>query len=216
MSLLNSTEKFSKRKKITLALLSIFSVVLIVGLIYLARAIPNATNIDFTSIRKNLSTQGISGKSKPAADMKSLFTKGFEESVEERQASKERDIFVKESRSRIYVETAMNDYYRENYSEAFRRLERAKSYNPGNFLAARLSAQINLELRRYKKAYDDLERARQIPNEDDTVARDLDVLRKIMRYTRSEIDVLQRQVHKNPNDLLASARLEELYEQMKD
>lgn len=215
MSLL-STEGFSKKKKISIALLSIFSIILILGLIYLARAVPTATNIDFTSIRKNLSTQGITAKSKPEADMKSLFTKGFEQTAHEKQVSQERAAYVKESRARIYVESAISDYHRENYSEAFRRLERAQSYDPGNYLAARLSAQINLELRRYKRAYDDLERARQIPNEDDTVARDLDVLRKIMRYTRSEIDILQRHVHKNPGDALASARLEELYDQMKD
>lgn len=216
MSLLKNVDGLSKRKKMTLIFLSVISVIIILVIIYLAKSVPAATSIDFTTIRKNLSNQGASPKSPNDTNFESLFRTGYESTETEKQLSKQRASYVDESRARLYVENALMDYYRGDYDEAFRRIERTMSYDSSNFLATRLNAQMNMELRRYKRAYNDLERAKQIPNEDDTVTRDLDVLRKIIRYTRSEIDVLQRHVHKTPSDMLAKARLDELYEQLKE
>lgn len=213
MSLLNNQEAANKKKRTLWVTVGLASTIVIIMLAYIGQKIPTATSIDFTSIRQNLSTKRI--KSKGSVRGEGLGN-GYSQSEDEKKFSAKRSAFVNQARARIYVEDAQMDYFQRNYPEARRRIDRAKEYDPSNFLAVRLSAQIYLDLRKYKKAYDDLERAKQIPNEDETISRDLDILRKLIRYTRSEIDRLQRYVYKHPNDEIAAARLVELYDQMED
>ena len=49
-----------------------------------------------------------------------------------------------------------------------------------------------------------------------TIARDLDVLRKLLRYSRNEIDQLRQTVNENPDNKVAKARLKELEERIQD
>ena len=67
-----------------------------------------------------------------------------------------------------------------------------------------------------RKAFNNLERANQLPNDDKTIARDLDVLRKLLRYSRNEIDQLRQTVNENPDNKVAKARLKELEERIQD
>lgn len=215
MSLLSNKDEIAKKRKMVIILSAIISAIIIVVVGFLAYKIPKSTNMDFTSIRKNIGG-GIVAKSRVDTDIRSMFSVGYEVSEAEKQFSEERSTFIKENRSREYTEQALMDYYRGNFKEAFRRVDRAISYDNANYVAARLRAQLNLELRNYTRAYFDLERARQIPNEDSTLERDMNVLKRLIRYTRIEVENLQRYVHANPNDLIASARLEELYDQIKE
>ena len=89
-------------------------------------------------------------------------------------------------------------------------MERAKCYDPKNFAVFKLSGQIFFERSRYRCAFNDWARASQLPNDDQTILRDLDVLKRLIRYCRTEIDRLQRLVHRNPTDSLSAARLMEL------
>jgi tetratricopeptide (TPR) repeat protein len=214
MSLLSNADQLAKKRKIIIISSSLVGAVILGIIGFLAYNVPKSTNMDFTSIRKNISG-GITAKSHVDADMRSIFASDYEVSEAERQFSEERSLFVKESRGREYTEQALMDYYRGDFKEAFRRVDRAISYDPSNYVATRLRAQLNLELRKYNRAYMDLERALQIPNEDSTLERDINVLKRLIRYTRIEIENLQRYVHGHPEDTLASARLEELYDQMK-
>lgn len=214
MSLLNNQEAVNKKKRTLWITVGLACLIVIIFIIYIGQKIPAATSIDFSSIRKNLSTQGI--KSTGSSSKESRMGGGIAITAEELEGNEKRSAYVNQARARIYYEDAQMDYFLGNYDEARRRIDRAKEYDPSNFLAVRLSAQIYLDLRKYKKAYDDLERAKQIPNEDETVSRDLDVLRKLIRYTRSEIDRLKRYAFKHPEDEVANARLEELYAQMEE
>jgi len=48
------------------------------------------------------------------------------------------------------------------------------------------------------------------------IVRDLDVLKRLIRYARNEIDRLQRQIFRNPDDALSAAKLRELEKQVGD
>jgi tetratricopeptide (TPR) repeat protein len=214
MSLLSNADQIAKKRKIAIAVSLLIAVIVLSVVGFLAYNVPKSTSMDFTSIRKNIGG-GITARSQLDVDMRSMFAASYEVSEAEKQFSEERSLFIKESRSREYTEQALMDYYRGDFKEAYRRVDRAISYDHLNYMAARLRAQLNLETRRYNSAYADLEKARQLSNEDSTLERDINVLKRLIRYTRIEIENLQRYVHGNPGDLLASARLAELYEQMK-
>ena len=131
-------------------------------------------------------------------------------------AIQSRNRYLNESRAREYVESATTDYYHGSYEEALRRLERARIYDPSNYSIFKLSGQIFYEKNKLRKAFNDWERANQLPNDDRTISRDLDVLRRLIRYSRTEMDRLQRTVNREPDNRIARARLRELEEQMRD
>jgi len=123
---------------------------------------------------------------------------------------------IREERAKVYVNTATRDYYNGSYEEALRRLERAKQYDPGSYEALRLSGQIQFEQNYYRKAFNDWSRATQLPNDDQAMSRDLDVVKRLIRYCRHEIDRLQVTIHRNPDDRIAMEKLKELRMRMQD
>lgn len=123
---------------------------------------------------------------------------------------------LRKERADYYLDTATRDYYQGSYDEAIRRLEIAKKFDPTNYDIFRLSGQIFFERNELRKAFNDWATATQLPNNDQSINRDLDVLRHLIRYSRIEIDRLRRDVHKNPGDNLSVARLRELEKQVVD
>lgn len=173
---------------------------------YFATDIPMTTHIDFSSIRSNVK----SGRSN--LDPKAVVA-SITENIKEVRA---RTSFINESRAREYVNSATNDYYRGSYAEALRRLDRAKIYDPSNYSIYKLSGQIFFEQRHYRKAFNSWERAVQLPNDDKTIVRDVDVVKRLLRHGRTEIDRLQQRLYRHPEDQIASARLSELREELSD
>ena len=210
MSFLKNTSKQDNKKTVLWSVIGLFSFIILTLLLYLGHKVPVATSVDFSSIRKNLSNQNYNNYGTNNNNSNSQIQSVTSDNAFHAQ----RASYVNQSRARFYVDDALMDYYKGDFSEAIRRVERAKSYDPTNFSALRLSAQIYLDQRKYRKAYEDLERAKQIPNEDETLARDLDIVRKLIRYTRSDTDRLKRYTYHNPEDKIAVARLNELIEQM--
>ena len=205
-------------KKLWPTIKSIIFVVAVLVLFAFIASLPNTTSIDFAIMRRNLSNYGIrqrnvDGSPKEETSLKPL-TASEAQKLEEQQ--KEREKYVNESRARMFVESATNDYYKGSYDEALRRLDRAGLYDPCNFSAFKLRGQIFFEHNLYRKAFNNLERANQLPNDDKTIARDLDVLRKLLRYSRNEIDQLRQTVNENPDNKVAKARLKELEERIQD
>lgn len=186
---------------------ALVALLLFVG--YLISEVPNSTMIDFSSVRRNL---GNTAKRASLAEPEGEFT----EDPETIAAIQSRNKYLNETRAREYVESATNDYYQGSYEEALRRLERARIYDPGNYSIFKLSGQIFFERNKLRKAFNDWERANQLPNDDRTITRDLDILRRLIRYSRTEIDRLQRTVNREPDNRVAHARLRELKEQMRD
>jgi len=174
---------------------------------YLISEVPLSTSIDFSSVRRNL---GNTADRTPETEDELASPP---DAIEVIQA---RNKYVNENRARQYVESATNDYYQGSYEEALRRLERARIYDPSNYSIFKLSGQIFFEKNKFRKAFNDWERANQLPNDDRTISRDLDVLRRLIRYSRTEMDRLQRTVNKEPDNRVARARLRELEEQMRD
>lgn len=190
---------------------------LIGAFIYFICAIPKNTSIDFAIMRQSLSNFGV--RQREIANSQGIYPRNLTASAAlqlELAEQAERNKYVNESRARMFVESATNDYYHGDYEESLRRLERAKLYDPCNFSIFRLSGQIFFEKNQYRKAFNDLERANSLPNDDKTIARDLDVLRKLLRYSRSEIDSLRHIVHKEPENKIAGARLKELEERVEN
>ncbi len=216
-------DKLPLKNKISLKKLwpTIKSIILVVAVLVLfafIASLPNTTSIDFAIMRRSLSNYGIrqrnvDGSPKEETSLKPL-TASEAQKLEEQQ--KEREKYVNESRARMFVESATNDYYKGSYDEALRRLDRAGLYDPCNFSAFKLRGQIFFEHNLYRKAFNNLERANQLPNDDKTIARDLDVLRKLLRYSRNEIDQLRQTVNENPDNKVAKARLKELEERIQD
>ena len=128
----------------------------------------------------------------------------------------ERELVKSRERATEFLQTATHDYYSGNFSEALRRLERAKWHNPYSHSVFRLSGQIYFEQNRFRKAFDDWSRAVQLPNDDAMMSRDFDVLKKILRYNRNEMDRLQRHLNKKPEDRISIEQLRELDLQMRD
>jgi tetratricopeptide (TPR) repeat protein len=178
--------------------------ILMVG--YFVSEVPKSTFIDFSSVRKKLTSTDLKPAEKEAVASES-------ESIEQMEA---RDQHVNENRARQYVESATSDYYQGSYEEALRRLDRARIYDPTNYSIFKLSGQIFFEKSKFRKAFNDWERANQLPNDDRTISRDLDVLKRLIRYSRTEIDRLQRAINKDPDNRVARARLKELEEQMRE
>ncbi len=196
------------RLKIPVGLL----IVLSIG--YFISEIPGTTRIDFSTMRQNLISKGIKSE---GPEFESQSSGGhFELSEEEIKSMAERDRHVSESRARQYVESATTDYYQGYYDDALRRLDRARIYDPSNFSIFKLSGQIFFEKNKYRKAFNDWERANQLPNDDRTISRDLDVLKKLIRYSRTEIDRLNRTLYREPGNQIARARLKELEDQMRE
>ncbi|MFZ2960874.1 MAG: hypothetical protein WA705_28685 [Candidatus Ozemobacteraceae bacterium] len=120
------------------------------------------------------------------------------------------------ARASSFLASAIHDYYNGSYPEALRRLERAKWHNPANYSLFRLSGQIFFEQSRYRKAFNDWMRATQLANDDRTMERDLDVVKRLIRFSRSEIDRLQRNVNEHPEDRISAAKLRELELRLRD
>ncbi|KAF1083076.1 MAG: hypothetical protein GQF41_0843 [Candidatus Rifleibacterium amylolyticum] len=176
---------------------------------YMISEVPHSTAIDFSSVRRNL---GSTAARTPEPGLEEDIASGPEALA----AIQSRNKYLNESRAREYVESATTDYYHGSYEEALRRLERARIYDPSNYSIFKLSGQIFFEKNKLRKAFNDWERANQLPNDDRTIARDLDVLRRLIRYSRTEMDRLQRTVNRDPDNRIARARLRELEEQMRD
>ncbi|MGM0600256.1 MAG: tetratricopeptide repeat protein [Candidatus Rifleibacteriota bacterium] len=174
---------------------------------YFTTWFPKSSSIDFSIIRDKLRSAVF--EEKPAEE---LATASAE--VIEMGSAKERKDVVDTRRARHYVESATDDYYKGSYEDALRRLDRAKIYDPHNYSVFKLSGQIFFEKQKFRKAFNNLERASQLPNSDHTISRDIDVLKRLLRYSRTEIDKLQRKINREPNNSLARARLKELREQM--
>ncbi len=183
------------------------SILLLLVVAYFISEVPTSTSIDFSSVRKKLSETGL----RPGDQPPPLASET--EPIEQIQA---RDKYLNENRARQYVESATSDYYHGSYEDALRRLDRARIYDPSNYTIFKLSGQIFFEKNRFRKAFNDWERANQLPNDDRTISRDLDVLKRLIRYSRTEIDKLQRTIHQEPDNRIARARLRELEEQMKE
>lgn len=185
---------------------AVIGLLLFIG--YLVSEVPKSTSIDFSSVRRNLGNTA----ERADADLEDTLAS---DSIST-DAIKTRNRYLNESRAREYVESATSDYYHGSYEDALRRLDRARIYDPSNYSIFKLSGQIFFEKNKLRKAFNDWERANQLPNDDRTIARDLDVLRRLIRYSRTEIDRLQRLVHRDPDNRIARARLRELEEQMRD
>ena len=192
--------------------------IIVIGILIFIYHLPNSTSTDFKILRDSLMHHGTRQRDNDISTTKE--TESYPRSASETAAleklQKERQKYVNESRARMFVESATNDYYKGSYEEALRRLDRARIYDPCNFSAFKLSGQIFFENNKYRKAFNDLERANQLPNDDKTLARDLDVLRKLLRYSRSEIDKLRHTVNTNPDNEIAKARLKELEERVQE
>lgn len=200
----------SKVKKLLPIIKVLVVLVILLTAGYYASNIPFTSSVDFSTMRKNISSLGIKSDAVPE------LTASLTPEIDEPEANEIRNREVNESRARIYVETATNDYYKGSYEEALRRLDRARIYDPSNFSIFKLSGQIFFEKNKIRKAFNSLERANQLPNDDNTIPRNLDVLKRLIRYSRTEIDRLQRSLNKEPDDRVARARLKELEEQMNE
>lgn len=212
---LKPQNKFSF-KKIWPTIQNLLIIAAIVGFLWFITSLPKTTSIDFAIMRHTLTSYN-GHKRNLDSDEKLIKHKNASETIQlEKKAQEERKKYVNESRARMIVESATLDYYRGSYDDALRRLERARLYDPCNFSAFKLSGQIFFEHNKYRKAFNNWERANELPNDDKTIARDLDVLRKLLRYSRSEIDKLRHTVNTKPEDKIAQARLKELEERVED
>jgi len=165
--------------------------------------IPSCMTVDFTYIKMGLKPVTSGAKVEIATS-----------SLEADYPEKTRDLVLSANRARTYLTSATRDYYNGSYDDALRRLERAKWYDPTNFGIFKLSGQIFFERSRYRKAFNDWARATQLPNDDQLITRDIDVLKRLIRYGRNEIDRLQQSINRNPDDEISIAKLHDLEEQL--
>jgi tetratricopeptide (TPR) repeat protein len=177
---------------------------------YFATEFPKSSTIDFTIIRDKL--QATVFKDEEKKEDPATFT----EDLAPLDKQQKRSAHLDATRAKQYVESATSDYYQGSYEEALRRLERAKIYDPTNFSIFKLSGQIFFEKNKFRKAFNNWERATQLPNDDQTISRDIDVLKRLLRYSRNEIDRLQRTLNRDPQNRLVRARLKELEDQMRE
>ena len=216
------SEKLPLKKNITFKKIwpTIRNILMVLAVIYLfvfIASLPDSTSIDFAILRQSLSSYGSRERNKNINIKESDNSpKSASETAALEELQNERMKYINESRARMYVESATNDYYKGSYDEALRRLNRALIYDPHNFTAFKLSGQIFFENNQYRKAFNNLAMANQISNDDKTLERDLDVLRKLLRYNRLEIDKLRHTVNTNPSNKLAKARLKELEERIQE
>jgi len=167
--------------------------------------VPSCMTVDFTYIKMGLKPV----TTKPKSNITTL-------PEENDYPEKSRDLVLSSTRARSYLTTATRDYYTGSYDDALRRLERAKWYDPTNFGIFKLSGQIFFEKARYRKAFNDLAHATQLPNDDQLISRDIDVLKRLIRYGRNEVDRLQQAINRNPDDQIAAAKLRDLEEQLQE
>ncbi len=173
-----------------------------------------AAPVDFAAIRFNFHPTMTGGEGKKQV-VKRAMTASEARALEAKEMA-ERGLLQSSERAQEYLTTATNDYFQGQLQDALLRLERAKWHNPYNYGVFRLSGQIFLELNQYRKAFNDLSRAVQLPNDDRFLKGDYDVLKRILTYNRQEIDRLQRRVNRNPDDLVAKEQLKELELQMQE
>ncbi|MBF0408043.1 MAG: hypothetical protein HQM10_11850 [Candidatus Riflebacteria bacterium] len=122
----------------------------------------------------------------------------------------------KEVSALYYLEAAWRDYYKCDYDEALRRLNRAKSFSMANYSIYRLSGQIYFETGKYRKAYSEWMQATALPNADKFLMRDIEVVKNLLRYVRDEYDITARKSYRNPDDLVAKYKTKELRQYMSE
>jgi tetratricopeptide (TPR) repeat protein len=169
---------------------------------------PASSTIDFSIIRDKLTAT--------ANKVRRPEETAIASATELPEIDKQRQDYLDSKRAKAYIERATSNYYQGSYEEALRRLERAKIHDPTNYSIFKLSGQIFFEKNKFRKAFNNWERATQLPNSDRTISRDIDVLKRLLRYSRNEIDKLQRTLNREPNNRLVRARLRELEDQMQD
>lgn len=173
-----------------------------------------STPVDFAGIRFSFHPTMTGGEGKKQV-VKKPMTATEAQALEAKEMA-ERGLLQSAERAQEYLTTATNDYFQGQLQDALLRLERAKWHNPYNYGVFRLSGQIFRELNQYRKAFNDLSRATQLPNDDRFLKADYDVLKRILTYNRQEIDRLQQRVNRNPDDLVAKEHLKELELQMQE
>jgi len=179
-----------------------------IGISVLLFYFSGCSNFDFSNLKYGLTPSTEGGQKLSGAKEKKSEREKWVEIAENREQ------MDKEGRAKAYVETAIRDYYNGSYEEALKRLERAKLYDPSSYEALRLSGQILFEKSFYRKAFNDWSRATQIPNDDQKISRDIDVLKRLLRYSRNEMDRLQRTIYRHPQDRVAVEKLKELQAKM--
>jgi tetratricopeptide (TPR) repeat protein len=184
--------------------------VVVGGLAAVAVIFPSASQLDFSHLRYGLRpvTSEETGSAPPVASAPDL--------LDEDTQVQHRESVVNQARASYYLDSATRDYYQGSFEDALRRLDRAKIYDPTNFGVYKLSGQIFFERSEFRKAFNDWARATQLPNDDKALSRDLDVLKRLIRYGRNETDRLRRSVNRNPDDRLSAARLREIENQLTD
>jgi len=182
-----------------------YIVIVLVVIGGLAVIIPSCTSIDFTYIKQGLKPMTFEPKVELASGP-----------IGSDYPEKSRDLVMNANRANSYLASAKRDYFNGRYDDALRRLERAKWYDSSNFALFKLAGQIYFEQSRYRKAYDEWMLATLLPNDDQLISRDLDVLKRLIRYARNEIDRLQRQVYRTPDDVVSAAKLREIEKQVSE
>jgi tetratricopeptide (TPR) repeat protein len=171
------------------------------------------STIDFSKFKYSMNPHVLSEAAKEKKEMNGKARQILRAEIDSLEA---RDKAGREQRAKLYVQSAIRDYYNGSPDEALERLSRAQEYDPGSYEALRLSGQILYEQNQLRKAYNDWSRATQLPNDDKSIPRDLDVLKRLLRYCRHEKDRLQAKVNRQPSDRIANARLKELELMMRD
>jgi tetratricopeptide (TPR) repeat protein len=171
------------------------------------------STIDFSRLKYSMNPHVLSEAAKAKKEQNGKALQALRAEID---AAESRDKATREHRAKLYVKTAVRDYYNGSADEALERLSRAQQYDPGSYEALRLSGQILYEQNQLRKAYNDWSRATQLPNDDKSIPRDLDVLKQLLRYCRYEKDRLQAKVNRHPEDRIATARLKELENMMRD
>lgn len=185
----------------------VLSIVLLIILSIIGYLINQYAYMDFSKIKFSLKQQEIeTEKEKDATATESV-------KIDDQEL---RERILNQVRANQYYEMAKRDYFYGNYDEAIRRLERAKWYDPSNYNVFRLCGQIYFEKSQYRKAFNEWARASQLPNYEQSLLRDLDVLKRLIRYCRNEIEKLKYIVNRNPEDRLSYARLKEFEDRLKE
>lgn len=170
--------------------------------------------VDFAGLKFSFHPTMTGGEGKKQV-VKKPMTASEARALEAKEMS-ERGLMQSQERAQEYLNTAVNDYFQGQLQDALLRLERAKWHNPYNYGVFRLSGQIFLEMNQYRRAFNDWSRATQLPNDDRFLKTDFDVLKRVLRYNRQEMDRLQRRVNRDPDDLVAREQLKELELQMQE
>ena len=215
---LQNLPNYNKKLVWKIVKIILIAIPLIILFIYLL-SLPDITSVDFATLRENISNHGIKQERRGIKDSQDVIVNRnltASETEKLKKQEEERTKYINENWADLFVESALEDYYHGDYEEAERRLGRAVIYDANNFSALKLRGQIYFEHNYYRKAYNCWEKANSIPNDDKTLARDLEVLRKLLRYSRKELDELRHKVYIEPNNKIAQALLAELEDRLKD